>query len=774
MNEILMRDAMGAHRAGNFAEAARLCRDVLRASPQNFPALHLLGYLYSRSGQFEEAARLLGEAVRINPQPDVIYNRGCALQALNRHEEALACFRRVSEQKPEFLDAAINSGIALLALRRFQEALSCFDAVLARKPEDAEVWNNRGNALLELGREPEALGCFDTSLAKNEGDANAWCNRGVALQRLNRHEEALVSFDRALALSPGLPSVFSNRGVSLLGLRRLQEAYADFQRAEALQPEAVEPVINSGSILLAQGRLEEAAAHYGRILERHPDNLDALRNRANTLVFQQKFEEAVRDCEALLARDPEHPYMKGILAHNRLRCCDWRGYGEFASDIVAGLGQDRRIVPPFESLALTRRDSEQLAASRIFSRYFSSDNAKAAHPPLWKGERYRHDRIRIAYLSADFHNHAVAGVAAGLFESHAKTRFEITGVSLAAKKPDAMRARLEAAFEHLLDVETASDFEVAKMLREREIDIAVDLMGYTGECRPGILSHRPAPVQVNYLGFAGTMGTDHIDYILADSVVVPDAQRAFYSEAVVHLPDSFMPFDSRRPMPGRPPDRVAAGLPAEGFVFCSFNNTYKYTPPLFDIWMRLLHSVRESVLWLPAGNAAARRNLKAQAGQRGIAAERVIFAPFEASGEAHLNRLGLADLFLDTLPFNAHSSAADALWAGVPVLTAKGESFAGRVAASLLTAAGLPELIADTLKEYEARALHFARDGAALARVKERLAAARVAAPLFDTSRHTRHLEAGFESMWERQQRGLPPEGFAVPAFVAATASGSE
>ena len=767
MNDLLLRSAMRAHQAGDFAEAARLCRDVLRAAPQNFSALNLLSYLHSQSSQFAEAERLLGEAIKINPLPEVIYNRGCMLQNLGRNEDALVCFRRVAALKPDFLDASINCGIAELALRRFADALASFDAVLAKKPDDAEAWNNRGNALLELGREAEALISLDQAIALNSGYANAWCNRGVALQRLNRQEEALAAFDHALSIVPGMPAAFNNRGNSLLALRRYQDAYADFERASALQPDFLEPVINSGTILVALGRLDEAIAVYDRVLRLQPGNVDALRNRANAFVVQEKFEDAVRDCEAILRIDPDHKYMKGILAHNRLRCCDWRGYSEVAADIAAGLRAGRRVIPPFEHMALCRSAADQLASARMFAQNFSAGRYPPAQAPLWRGERYRHERIRLAYLSADFRNHAVASLTAGLFENHAKTRFETIAFSLGAEKQGAMRSRLETAFERFIDVDRASDSEVAELMRRMEIDIAVDLMGYTGDCRPGILSFRPAPLQINYLGYAATMGTDHIDYIVADRIVIPEHERQFYSEKIAYLPGTYMPNDARRAIPGPAPSRGDAGLPAAGFVFCSFNNSYKFSPDMFDVWMRLLHAIRGSVLWLPQGNPASMRNLKAEAGVRGIAAERLIFAPFVASGDDHLARLGLADLFLDTLPFNAHTSAADALWAGLPVLTCKGETFAGRVAASLLSAAGLPELIADSLKDYEVRALHLARDVSVLAALKEKLVKARATSPLFDTARFTRNLEAAYLTMWERQQRGDRPESFAVADTAA-------
>ena len=756
MNDSLLQSAMRAHQAGNLGEAAKLCEDILRATPKHFAALNLLGAVHSRAGRFDEAERLIGEAITINPLPELIYNRGCMLQNLGRYQDALACFQQAAAARPDFLDALVNCGFVQLGLRRYQDALLSFDKVIARKPDDAEAWSNRGHALLELGREAEALTSLDKALALAPNSVNAWNNRGVTLQRLKRTEEALAAFERALAIDPKLPAVYNNRGNSFTALKRYEDAYADFERATSLDPNFVDAIINRATILVALRRMDEAVAVYDRALRLRPNSTEVLRNRANAFVIQMRFEEAARDCAAILKLEPDFKYMKGILAHNLLQCCDWRLHGEIRNEIDRGVREGRPVIPPFEYLALCRSAADQEACGRIFAR-----DKYRAQEPRWRGEAYRHDRIRIAYLSADFRNHAVASLMAGVFEHHDRDRFETFAFSFGTEKKGAMRARLESAFEHFIDVERASDSEIAERLRQSEIDIAVDLMGYTGECRPGIFAYRAAPLQVNYLGFAGTTAAETMDYIVADRVVIPESEQDRYSEKIAFLPRSYLNYDSRRaiaPAPGR----AKAGLPQDAFVFCSFNNSYKFAPETFDVWMRLLHGVRGSVLWLPQSNAAAMRNLAAEAAARGIAADRIRFAPYLPEGSEHLARLGLADLFLDTLPYNAHTTAADALWAGLPLLTCKGSTFAGRVAASLLSAAGLPELITDSLPAYEARALALARDRSALAAIREKLAKARAASLLFDTRRFTDDLEAAYATMWERHRRGDRPASFAV------------
>jgi predicted O-linked N-acetylglucosamine transferase (SPINDLY family) len=376
------------------------------------------------------------------------------------------------------------------------------------------------------------------------------------------------------------------------------------------------------------------------------------------------------------------------------------------------------------------------------------------------------ERIRVAYLSADFHAHATAYLMAGVLEQHDRSRFEVYAVSFRKSDGSEMRARVENACEHFIDVCDMSDREVAVLLRAHRIDIAIDLKGFTRDARTGILAFRPAPIQVNYLGYPCTMGAGYIDYLIADEIVVPKDEHPNYSEKIVYLPDTYQCNDSKRTIAGVVPSRSDAGLPETGFVFCSFNNNYKIAPQIFDIWMRLLKETEGSVLWLLESNPAAARNLRREAEARGVARERLIFAPWCANQADHLARISLGDLFLDTLPCCAHTTASDALWAGVPVLTCTGNTFAGRVAASLLNAVGLPEMVTHSLAEYEARALRLARDPAAMTELKAKLARNRTTYPLFDTVRFTRHMEAAYTRMWERYASGHPPAGFAVEAMT--------
>jgi predicted O-linked N-acetylglucosamine transferase (SPINDLY family) len=513
---------------------------------------------------------------------------------------------------------------------------------------------------------------------------------------------------------------------------------------------------NRGNALAALGRQTEALASYDKALALAPNHPGLLNHRAITLYELKRYEEAARDFAAALKADPRHPYALGNLVYAKRHCCDWQETEEARAEIAKRVQAGEETITPIQFTALAISPEEQYLCSRRWTA-----RKYPAVAPLWKGERYAHEKIRVAYLSADFHSHATAALMAGVFEHHDRDRFETYAISYGMDDKSEMRARLKAAFDRFIDVRDYSDPAAAKLLRQSEIDIAVDLKGYTQEARLGILAHRPAPVHATYLGFPGTLGADYIDYAIVDRIVAPPEHARWYSEKLVYLPDTYQCNDAKRAISDRAISRADAGLPQTGFVFCSFNNSFKIAPEIFDIWMRLLCAVEGSVLWLLDDNAAAVRNLRREAGARGVAGARLVFAP-RADLDYHLARHRLADLFLDTLPYGAHTTASDALWAGVPVLTCLGATFPGRVAASLLQAVGLPELIVHSLADYEALALDLARNPDRLAAIKAKLAGNRRTFPLFDSARFTRHLEAAFTAMRERAERGEPPAAFAI------------
>jgi protein O-GlcNAc transferase len=730
MSEALLQNAWHLQQAGKLPEAARLYADVLRANPRNFDALYQLAMIYLASRKFADAERLFATAVQINSQsPDLFYNRGCALQGLGRNNDALAAFAHALAMRPDFAEARNNRGVTLLVLKRHREALACFDRVAAEKPGIAMVHNNRAMAFLGLQQSEQALAAAGLALEIDPDNAEALYHQGAALTALGRHQDALVDFDKALSINP----------------------------------DYVEALVHRGIVLALLGRHEEAVASYSKALALRPGDIDILYNRGTSFWALRRFEETILDCEQVLKVDPQFKYARGNLLHSRLQCCDWRGLEDEKAVIAAGLKASRRVLRPLQNVAISGSGEALLQSSRIWM----SHECPPSGEPLWRGERYHHDRIRIAYVSADFRLHPVATLSAGVFEHHDRSRFETIAISLGADDGMGMRERMQNAFERFIDVRSRSDEEVAKLLRDMEIDIAVDMMGFTENALTAIFAHRPAGLQVNYLGYPGTMGAPYMDYILADSILIPPSHYADYQEKIAYLPDTYMPNDGTRPIAERTPSRAEAGLPDSGFVFCTFNNLYKITPEMFALWMRLLVRIENSVLWLSQANPTAIRNLRREAEGQGVSGERILFAPFVRAPDEHLARLRLADLFLDTLPYNAHATACDALWAGVPIVTLTGSSFAGRVGTSLLSAIGLPELIADTPAAYEAIALDLARNPHLLAEVNGKLARNRETQPLFDTARYTRNLEAAYSMMWRRNQNGDPPASFAVDTTTA-------
>jgi predicted O-linked N-acetylglucosamine transferase (SPINDLY family) len=723
LSEIQAR-AVAHLRAGDAVEAERLCRTILDSDRSNVQALRLLSAIAARRGQLLEAVALLDRVAAVDESvAEVHAARASMLNALARFDEAITacdCALALGSNAPELF---VIRGVALHSLGRPSDALDDYDRALALRPRFAGVLANRGAALSDLSRYEESLAAYDAALAIEPTLPEAVTNRAAVLAKLSRFDEALATAEHAIALMPGFHEAWHNRGVAFAGLKRYDEAIASYTQALALKP----------------------------------DFAVSLQDRASALAFLKNFEAAERDYTQAAAIQPGLPFVQGNVLHARLHCAVWRGYAEAAARVRADVREGRQACEPLSLLAISESAEELRIAARTWMRRYYPPGPT----PVWRGERYRHDRIRVAYLSADFHEHATAYLMAGLFERHDRERFEVTAVSWGPDVASPMRARLMAAFEYFVDVRHLRDDEVARMLREREIDIAVDLKGYTYDGRLGILARRPAPVQVSYLGYPGTLGAPYVDYLVADAMLVPPTDRVHYDEKVVYLPDSYQPNDRQRPIASIP-TRSEAGLPEEGFIFCSFNNTYKITPQVFDIWMRLLRTVDGSVLWLLECNAVAPNNLRAEAHARGVAPERLIFAPSAPLAE-HLARHRLADLFLDTLPCNAHTTASDALWASLPVLTCLGQTFAGRVAGSLLRAAGLPELATESLDAYEALAVRLATQPEELQSLRTRLAWNRSEKALFDADRTRKHLETAFATMRDRQQAGLLPDHFAVP-----------
>ncbi len=753
-----LKRAVSALSAKKFDEAEQLCNSVLSENPNVFEAVYLLGVVQSSLGKNELALASYDKALALRPDfAEANYNRGNVLKKLNRLDEALASYERTIALQPGYAKAFSNRGNTLAELKRFEEALVSYDRALVLQPNLVEALYNRGNALYALKRFDEALGSYDRAVAVQPKHAKAIYNRANTLAKMQRFDEALVNYNQVIALDPGYAEALYNRGNTLRELKRFNDALDSYSRAISIRGDDGNSFSNRGVTLHELGRFDEAVADFDRALGLRADDPDILCNRGNALVELKRFDDALASYDRALTIDKAHPYALSGLAFTANNMCDWDRRAFLLETIKEHVTEGRSIVSPFVVIGYSDDPALQLQCAKNYV----SHTVPSCPKPLWSGEKWRHQKLRVAYLSADFHSHPTASLMAELFELHDRSRFEIVGVSFGKDDRSEMRRRLAAAFDVFQDVRERSDSEIANYLRKSEVDIAIDLKGYTLGARPGILAKRPAPIQVNYLGYPGTMGASFIDYIIADPVILPFDQQQFYTEKIVQLPDSYQPNDSKRKASDRLPSRQSLGLPEGAFVFCCFNNNWKISPEVFDVWMRLLMQVEKSVLWLLSDNAVAERNLCKEAERRGIAAARVVFAR-RVPIEEHLARHRFADLFLDTSPCNAHTTGSDALWTGLPVLTCKGDAFAGRVAASLLRASGMPELVVENLKEYETRALQIARNPGILADLKGKIERHRSAYPLFDSKSFVSNIEAAYTQMSEIWQRGERPRNFLV------------
>jgi predicted O-linked N-acetylglucosamine transferase (SPINDLY family) len=600
-----------------------------------------------------------------------------------------------------------------------------------------------------------AVTTFDRLLRLQPASPDALNHRGVALLQSQRFDEALASFDSALRLKPDYAEALNNRSTALKDLGRFDEALEAIDRTLAISPKSVAALCNRGAVLRSLDRPEEALACFDRALELEPLSPVALNFRARLLYFFKRHREASETFKTLLKVDPGRPFVRGLIFELKLGACDWSDFDATVADITTRVERGEAVEYPLNFAWYSLSAAAQARCSEIFAAREWPAPPKLLPTP----RRYKHDRIRLAYFSPDFREHPISYVFAGLVERHDRRRFEVSAISYGASDGSAMRARLERIFDRFTDVRTMGDLKVARLIREQEIDIVIDLAGFTASNRGAVLAYRPAPLSVNFQGF-GT-AAPFIDYVISDRQTVPDSLERYYREKIVRMPDCWVVTDNAEPIAEVPPRRAELGLPEQGFVFCAFNGANKIMPAMFDLWMRLLRTVEGSVLWLRYDNDEACANLRREAERRGVAGDRLVFARRLGLAE-HLARHRHAGLFLDTYPYGAHTTASHALWAGLPVLTMRGETFVSRVGGSLLNAMGLPELIVESLADYEALALKLAREPDRLAALRQKLMANRTSAPLFDTDRYVRHIESVFTTIVERQRRGQPPASFDV------------
>lgn len=703
--------------AGQTEDASACFESVILMQPDHAQAHHCLGILAAQSGDFFKATELIGHAAKLDPaNAEISNNLGNALRQLGRIEQAREAYEQAIANDRTYPNAYLNHADLCLKSGDVDAALSSFDGFLALHPESAEVWNQRGMVLTEC----------------------------------NRHEEAMESFGQAHTIAPQSVVFLINRGSALTQLRRFPEAIADFKQAIRSAPDNFLAYYNLGTVLFKnQMQPEQALPHFDEAIRLKPDYGSSYYNRANALDDLGRYTEAITDFERALHFGTEDEQTFGMLMYTRMRICDWSNYSVHCNDLVRRIEQGEMASVPFMMLAVSSALTVQRQIAELAAAHLHTTIPPLPPPPALP----KHKRIRIAYFSADLRNHPVAFLTAELFELHDAEKFEVVVFSFGPY--DEMTRRVNSAVEDYIDARTLTDIDVVNLARTLEIDIAIDLGGYTAHNRSAIFAMRVAPVQISYLGYPGTMGTAMHDYLIADRVLIPEEYEYGYAEKIIRLP-VYQINDSKRKISPRQFTRAELGLPESGFVFCCFNNTVKFNPAMFDTWAAILQETPGSVLFLLAGSEEATANLFKEAEARGVNRARIVLGGRLPPPE-YLARYRTCDLFLDTLPFNAGTTASDALWAGLPVLTCTGEAFASRMAASLLTALKLPELITDSLSGYQQQAIALARQPELLGVLRQRLAENVQQKLLFDTPSVTRHIEAAYAQAYTRWQQNLLP-----------------
>ena len=779
----------GAYQAlGMQNDAIKSYKSTLSIRPDYVEAHNNIGSLYKELNQFDNAIESFRKAIKINPDYfEAHYNLGIVFQDLNNLEEAIKNFHRVLVIKPDFAELHNNLGIIYKEIDEIDSALEHFKNAVRIKPEFAEAHNNLGIINNDLGQFNEALKIYETAIAINPNYAEAHFNFGNSLSEVGQTDKAVKSFKKALLINPDYADAYLNLGNNLQDLGQLDEAIEyyqnnllidqdnaqvhyelgttfmklgeitksieSFQRAIKIKPDYDEAHNGLGIMFHKIGKYEKALRSYEIAYSINPKYAEVYFNLGNLLVEINQLDHAIVNYEHAYNLKPGIDYNFGNLFHNKMHLCIWDNFYKDLDELIIKLNQNGRDIDPYSLSTLIDDAKIQLKNAVIHSDYrFQNRHA------LTKVNHFtHHTKIRIGYFSADFREHPVSALSAEIYELHDRSQFEIYAFSFGPDTKDKLNLRIKAGVDNFYDVSTMSYKDIAMLSRSLEIDIAIDLGGHTHNNKMEIFDISAAPIQINYLGYPGTTGASFYDYILADNTIIPENQKNNYSENIIFMPNCYMPQNNHMHVSEKLLTRQEFNLPEDGFVFCCFNNHFKITPKEFDIWMRLLRKIDGSVLWLLKANEWSEINLKAEAKKRGIQGNRLIFAD-KIKVEEHLARQKLADLFLDTFNFNAHTTASDALRVGLPIVTKIGKGFAARVTSSLLNSLKTPELITKSEKEYEALALSLANNVEKLTSIKKKLADNHISAPLFDTVSYTKHLEKAYTKAYECFKKELPPK----------------
>ena len=682
---------------------------------------------------------------------DQILQKAIITHKEGKFDDAVVYYRKVIELKPDFTEAYYNLGSTLYALGKLDDAVLSFKKATELKPDYVEAYRRLGAILYELGKLGESEVSYKKAIELKPDFPAVHINLGAIFEQLERFYEAEASYKKAIELKSDYMEAHFNLGNLMRVTGRLNEALESYKKVVDLKVNFREGHNNLAIVQSDLGRLNEAEVSYKNAIKLKPDYVNTYVNLAITQYHQKKMEESSANYDRALILKPDLDYLLCASLHAKMHLCNWDDLSKYLNELTKKIDNEEKVATPFSLLSLIDEPSIHKKVSEITSNnMFPKSDVLAKILPY-----HNHKKIKIGYFSPDFKNHPVAYLTAELYEIHDRKKFEIHAFSFGQDTKDEMNIRIKKGVDYFHDVQKMSERNVVKLARSLEIDIAIDLAGFTGQARTNIFAMSAAPIQVNYLGYPGTMGVDYMDYLIADRIVVPENEKKNYSEKIVFMPNSYQPNDSKTKSSEKIFKREDFGLPKDGFVFCCFNKCYKINPTTFAGWMRILLKVEGSVLWLTGGNNTSMNNLKKEARKNGIDENRLIFAEHVTLMEDHLSRIKLADLFLDTLPFNAHATASDALRMGVPILTCKGNSFASRVAASLLSAVNLPEMITTTQDQYESLAIELSTNPEKMKKIKEKLANNLTTSALYNTSLYTHHIEAAYSKMYERYQNKL-------------------
>ncbi len=790
-----LRRALFFHKKKQYRRAESIYNEILEVDGNHFDALHFKAILYAETDRLDESIACFNKALKINSNIAELYsncglakykkgaysealqdfdkaikmkhnyseaynNRGNCNKALNNLQEAIADYNQAIELNNIYVEAYCNRGSVYRQLKRYKDAECDFYKSISIRPEYVIAYLNLGNLYQELKNLSRAIESYDQAIKLKPNYVEAFNYRGNIHRKLKNYHDALNDFDKAIILNPDYVEAYNSRGVCNAELHHYDEALRDYNRAVNLAPLSSEIYNNRGNTYKDLQLYKEAIKDYNKAIKIQPNFSQVYNNRGICYSEIGYYQKALPDFEKAYELNKRIKYLKGRIYYTKMRLCDWKGINKIYENIRKGIINNELCIVPFSFVV----SSDSLFLSKKVAELYVKDKHPLIHQTPLKPTHIIKKKINIGYFSADFHDHATMYLLRKVFEVHDRTKFNIILYSFGLNSDDNYRKDVIRNCYRFNDVRLMSDKDVALLAREQNIDIAIDLKGYTKGYRAGIFAYRAAPIQVSYLGYPGTMGAKYIDYIIADKTVIPEASQKYYSENIVYMPNSYQANDSMREISEHIYTRKELGLPDNGFVFCCFNNNYKYTEEIFYVWMKIIQSVPDSVLWLYVRNAEAKNNLIYEAKRHGVNANKILFADYLPLKD-HLSRLKCADMFLDTYPCNAHTTASDALWAGLPVLTIQGETFASRVASSLLTAIGMPELITRTPEAYESLAIELGTNSKKLKKLKKRLKRNRLTTALFDTERYTRHLEQAYTEIYQRYQQGLPSEHIKVPAL---------